>query len=255
MQQPAPNETTATSGLVELAAPIAKQAADLFAEGSPNDAASLRARHEELFRVFEGRAIRAGYTEAETFAAKYALTAMVDEGILMSEHPAKDEWLGRPLQMVFFDDFSAGEEFYVKLDAIRTARSPRTGDVLEVFHLCLALGFKGKYGDARGVERRRVLMDAIAAEIAQLRGIKAGAPLSAAGLPPETQGPLTGQLRLLSSGPLWIVPVVVVVVLLILVIVSGIFNDRALASIPDEGTAGNQGAAAGQHGAAAGESR
>lgn len=235
----APNEapTSAAGGLVEFSAPIAKQIADLPTENPSPDASALRTRLEDLFRTFESRAIRAGYTESEVLAAKYALTAVLDESILLSELPAKEEWLGRPLQMVFFDDFSAGEEFYVKLDAVRTGKSPRSGDVLEVFHLCLALGFKGKYGDARGAERRRVLMDAIAAEIAQARGVSAEAPLSPQGLPPEASVGAARQLRFLGAGPLWVVPLTVIVVVLILVIVFGIRNESAISAIPGEGSA------------------
>lgn len=239
---PADNPMPAAGGsLVESAAPIAKQVADLAADGTTDDAAAVRSRFEELFRVFEARAIRAGYTEGETAAAKYALAGTADESILLSSLPLKDEWLQRPLQMVFFDDFSAGETFYEKLDAARTARTPKGADVLEVFHLCLALGFKGKHGDARGAERRRVLMDALAAEINQARGLAADAPLSPAGLPPESAAIAPRRLGFLAGGPIWLVPLAVVVVLMLLLIVFGVHNAGALAAIPaDAPAAGGQ---------------
>lgn len=227
-----PESTTTAGTLIEHAAPIAKQVADLGVEGSPQDADQLRSRFEELFRGFESRAIRAGYTESEASAAKYALAAVVDETILLSEHPAKEAWLGRPLQMAFFDDFNAGEEFYNKLDMVRTQRTPHAADVLEVFHLALAMGFKGKYGDARGSERRKVLMDALGNEISQVRGLGPDSPLSPSGLPPEAG---VTPVRILGSGPLWMVPLAVIVLLLLGVIAMGILDDHALAAIPGEG--------------------
>ena len=245
MSQPSADmPQVATQGsLVELAAPIAKQIADLSGEGAPpSDAAALRARFEDLFRAFEGRAIRAGYTESETATAKYALAGTADESILLSALPLKDEWLNRPLQMVFFDDFSAGETFYEKLDAARTNRTPKGPDVLEVFHLCLALGFKGKHGDARGAERRRVLMDALASEINQARGVSADSPLSPAGLAPEGAAGVPRRLGFLAGGPIWVVPLAVVVVLMLMLIVFGVRNGGLLDDIPAETQATSAGA-------------
>lgn len=223
-----------TGTLIESAAPIAKLLSDLGESAAALDADQLRAKFEDLFRGFEQRSIRAGFAESEVVAAKYALAAVVDETILLSEHPAKDAWLGRPLQMAFFDDFSAGEEFYNKLDAVRTARTPHSADVLEVFHLCLAMGFKGKHGDARGAERRKVLMDAVSNEIIQARGLGPDSPLSPSGLPPEAA---MAPVRILGSGPLWMVPLAVVVVLLLALIVIGVLDDRAVSAIPGEGQA------------------
>jgi type VI secretion system protein ImpK len=236
-QAPADVPSIATGGvLVECAAPIAKQIADLHGDAIPQDATAMHARFEDLFRAFESRAIRAGYTENETAAAKYALVAVADESILLSNLPIKDEWLNRPLQMVFFDDFSAGETFYEKLDAARTNRTPKAADVLEVFHLCLALGFKGKHGDARGAERRRVLMDALANEISQVRGISADSPLAPAGLP-EGAATVPRRLGFLASGPIWVVPLAVIVVLMLMLIVYGVRNDSYLTDIPTDASA------------------
>lgn len=233
MAQASADVPSATSGgaLVECAAPVAKQIADLHGDAVPQDAAALLARFEDHLRAFESRAIRSGYTEGETAAAKYALVAVADESILLSELPVKDEWLNRPLQMVFFDDFSAGETFYEKLDAARTNRTPKAADVLEVFHLCLALGFKGKHGDARGAERRRVLMDALSSEINQARGVGSATPLAPAGLP-EGAAAVPRRLGFLASGPVWVVPLAVVVVLMLMLIVYGVRNDSLLSDIP-----------------------
>ena len=244
MTQPSTDmpQSSGQGSLVELAAPIAKQVADLSGDSPPQDAGALRSRFEDLFRAFESRATRAGYTEGEVGAAKYALAGTADEAILLSELPVKDEWLNRPLQMVFFDDFSAGETFYEKLDSARTNRTPKAADVLEVFHLCLALGFKGKYGDARGAERRKVLMEALASEINQARGVTADSPLSPGGLPSDGSGGVPRRLGFLAGGPIWLVPLVVVVVLMLLLIVYGVRNDSLLDDIPADSQAASTGA-------------
>jgi len=237
-----PQAANQAGSLVELAAPITKQIADLAGDNVPQDAASLLARFEDLFRVFESRAIRGGYTEGEMGFAKYALAGTADEAILLSNLPVKDEWLGRPLQMVFFDDFSAGETFYEKLDAARTNRTNKAADVLEVFHLCLALGFKGKYGDSRGTERRRVLMDALASEINQSRNVSADSPMSPTGLSPEGVAGVPRRLGFLAGGPVWVVPLAVVVVLMLMLIIYGVRNDSRLSDIPADSQSSGAGA-------------
>ncbi len=226
--------------LVELAGPIVKLVADLAGDTPPADAEALLGRFEDAFRTFEGRAVRAGFTESEVSSAKYALAGTADEAILLSNLAVKDAWLNRPLQMVFFDDFSAGETFYEKLDAARGARTPRGADLLEVFHLCLALGFKGKHGDARGAERRKVLMDALAAEIAQARGQAADGPLSPAGLPPEGAAAVPRRLGFLAAGPIWVVPLAVLVVIMLMLILFGVLNAGAMSDIPAEAAAGGK---------------
>ena len=140
MADPTPVRATNHGGLAEMSAGIIKQLADLAPE---NDGQGLRPRFEALFRDFETRAMRGGCAETDVKMAKYALAALIDETVLLSDLPIKDEWLGRPLQMQYFDDFSAGEEFYNKLDQARLGKTPAAADVMEVYHLCLAFGFKG----------------------------------------------------------------------------------------------------------------
>ncbi len=233
-----------SGGLVEQAGPVIKQVADLLDggtnSGASSDADRLRGTFEELFATFERRALRAGTSEGEVHAAKYALVALVDETILLSELPVKDEWLGRPLQMHYFDEFAAGEEFYNKLEALRLNRSPQGADVLEIYHLCMSMGFTGKYGDAKGVERRRVLMEGIAHDIAQNRGIAADAVLSPTGLP-QDQAAISGLGGgFLARSPVWLVPAAMAAVLLLTLILVGVLADHQLAAFPSGEAVGAQ---------------
>jgi type VI secretion system protein ImpK len=216
-------------GLAEMSAGIIKQLADLTPE---SDGQGLRPRFEDLFRDFETRALRSGCVEADVKLAKYALAALIDETILLSDLPIKDEWLVRPLQMQYFDDFSAGEEFYNKLDVIRLGKTSAAADVMEVYHLCLAFGFKGKHGDARGEERRRVLMEGLANDIGALRSVKPDGRLS-----PQTGAadalPIPSKaLSFLGRGPVWAVPLIVLAVLLVVYVTLGLIDDHSLQRIP-----------------------
>jgi type VI secretion system protein ImpK len=57
-----------------------------------------------------------------------------------------------------FDTFNAGEEFFSHLNELRQ-RSSLNKDVLEIYYLCLALGFKGKYQLQSPESLRRIIDD------------------------------------------------------------------------------------------------
>jgi type VI secretion system protein ImpK len=165
-----------TIPLAEAATAVLRGLADILAkpEACP-DCATLQERLHQRLSSFESDAQNAGWSLEDAGAAKYALTALVDESIMLSDLPARDDWLSQPLQLRYFDEVTAGEEFYNRVDDLRAARKH---DVVEVFWICLAFGFKGKHGDKRGLERRRLLMDALATEINTARGVDPRAPLS-----------------------------------------------------------------------------
>lgn len=208
----------ASGALVELCSGVIKQLADLFAPGAtPASADEVASRFLDLLRSCEGRAQRAGIGLEEVHLAKYALVALIDEQILLSNLPLKDDWLGRPLAQRLFDDLAAGEEFYQKLDQLRDKPTPARIDVIEVFHLCLAFGFRGRYGDKRGQDTRRRLIDTVAREINQARGVRPDGPLSPKAEAPETLVVPGGRLLAgLGRGPLWAVPVAVLAVVVVL---------------------------------------
>jgi len=118
-------------------------------------------------------------------------------------------WAGSPLQLQYFNEFSAGEEFYNKLEGLRNSDDPKKLDVLEVYYLCLALGFKGKYADLKGMDKIKVLMEAIAKELrrARTKGIE--------GLSPSWE-PKDQAAGAVKEFPVWMVVVACCAVLLIL---------------------------------------
>lgn len=74
--------------------------------------------------------------------AKYALAAWADA--MLSEAPweSRDWWNNNALEVEFFRTREAYREFYVKAnEATESARK----DALEVFYVCVMLGFRGMY--------------------------------------------------------------------------------------------------------------
>ena len=75
---------------------------------------------------------------------KYAMAALVDEIILHSAWDGSIEWLGQPLQLYFFSEHLAGEGFFTRLDILRQD-ALNNCNLLEVYYVCLELGFTGIY--------------------------------------------------------------------------------------------------------------
>lgn len=100
-------------------------------------------------------------------AAKYAFCAAVDETILRSQYAIREAWETRPLQLALFGDQLGGENFFQQLDDLR-ARGSAHLQVLEVFHMCLLLGFQGRYA-LDGVDKLNIMCTALGNEIARMR--------------------------------------------------------------------------------------
>ena len=86
---------------------------------------------------------KAGYTPSQIEDANFAIIAFIDEAIAFSRWEGKTSWVTSKLQVEYFDRFDAGKEFFARLE--RLLEAPRQNqDVLELYYLCLGIGFKGE---------------------------------------------------------------------------------------------------------------
>src|SRR5436190_11649078 len=175
--------TAAVPALADLCGELLAFALQLKRSADPGDAEVLRQKIDEQFRALETKARQADVPAEDVGQAKYAIAAFIDEMVLTSSWGLKDSWADKPLQLAYFNEFAAGEEFYNRVDTLRGAKK---NSVLEVYYLCLALGFRGKYVDLQGMEKKKVLMDTMLREI---RGTVAAAPAGTGGLSPAWQPP------------------------------------------------------------------
>jgi type VI secretion system protein ImpK len=126
---------------------------------------TLSAVREQIdgFIAEQDRRVRAGHVSHDSYRlGLFAVLAWVDEIILNSPWPQRGEW--RHLMLTTFGTLNAGKEFFARLESL----PPTARDVKEIYFLCLALGFEGKYalGDNREHlrdYRRRLYRDIAAA--------------------------------------------------------------------------------------------
>lgn len=133
------------------------------------NAEAFRAHIRQLLNVAEQEARTRGYTAEDVRLATFAVVAFLDESVLNSHNSVFADWSRKPLQEELFGGHVAGEIYFQSLQRLlERDESPQLADVLEVFHLCVLLGYRGKYG-AGGQAELKTLMDAVAQKIRRIR--------------------------------------------------------------------------------------
>jgi len=101
----------------------------------------VKADITRLMSDIEIRVGQARITADDFDLARFAVVAWVDETLLSSEWKDKDSWQKESLQRLYYQTADAGEIFFDRFNGI----GPHQRDVREVYYLCLAMGFKGRY--------------------------------------------------------------------------------------------------------------
>ena len=183
--------------LLEITAPLF-QLANLFRSEKKGTDIDLDYREKVLaaFDQFEHAGFEKQISSAKINPVKYALAAFVDEIVLTSKWPGKNDWRGKPLQLQFFGEHLAGEGFFKRLAELRQGGDQNV-DVLEMYFVCLQLGFEGMYR-LRGFEQLMALQVDLRSQIEMLRGV-ANNILAPHGKPKEGMVQTVGR-----NVPIWV---------------------------------------------------
>jgi type VI secretion system protein ImpK len=155
------------------------------------DADTFRGQIKHLLALANRDAVAAGYDPRAVKLAVYAYVAFLDESVLGSGEPGLASWPRQSLQEEVFGDHMAGETFFAHLDELLARQdSDEAADVLEVFLLCLLLGFRGRYAASdRGALDAHVR--AVREKVTRIRGGRE--PLSPQwNLPADETAPAAG---------------------------------------------------------------
>ncbi|GGI91825.1 type IVB secretion system protein IcmH/DotU [Legionella impletisoli] len=125
--------------VLNLVTKIISPKQDIFPE-----AKTLRHQCKESLLQFEHQAGEKKAHPELIELGKYALIALLDELIIRKQGPASEIWITNPLQLEYFDENTAGQHFFTKLNHIRF-HGERYIDCLELYYFCLELGFEGQY--------------------------------------------------------------------------------------------------------------
>jgi type VI secretion system protein ImpK len=125
---------------------------------SVSNAQAFRAQVWEAVKVADRDARAYGYPADDIELGVFAVVAFLDESILNLRQPVFADWPRQPLQEERYGHHKAGEIFFQNLTKIlgRTD-SPALADLLEVYDLCLLLGFAGRYSLGNRGELRAIM--------------------------------------------------------------------------------------------------
>jgi type VI secretion system protein ImpK len=155
-----------------------------------SDADNFRNQMVASLRNAEQEGRQRGYSGDDMRLAIFAIVAFLDESVLNSRNAVFASWPRKPLQEELFGGHVAGETFFTNIDnLLRASDSASIADVLEVYLLCLLLGYQGRYtlgnrGELQTIKHR------IAEKIQRIRGAREFSPgwAPVAGSVPRVQG-------------------------------------------------------------------
>jgi type VI secretion system protein ImpK len=171
------------------------------------DAEAFRSHLKRLLGQADGSARDAGYPADTVRLAVYAVVALVDESVLASSHPIFADWPRRPLQEEVFGEHMAGAVFFDNLRSLLGQQdSEELADLLEVYLLCLLLGFQGRYAGGDGAQLAAI-KTAVSDKIIRIRGVSGEltpdwGPPAGERVPPS-RDPWTRRL-LIVAGATWV---------------------------------------------------
>jgi len=145
----APSPTGNLASCYENALTIIVRLASLHPQAA--NAQDFRASIRAALKAAMEQAKALGYSSEINQRAFFAAVALLDETVLRLQSPSFAEWARRPLQEEMFGHNRAGNVFFDDLrDLLARPDSAETADGLEVYCLCLLLGFRGKYALSSG---------------------------------------------------------------------------------------------------------
>ncbi|MDR3719923.1 MAG: DotU family type IV/VI secretion system protein [Bryobacteraceae bacterium] len=147
------------------------------------DPTAFRGQVRRAVQEAESSAQALGTLAEDARLASFAAIALLDEIILNSANPAFRDWAQRPLMLDLFGTLNAGETFFEYLSAILKRRENKpSSDLLEVYLLCLMLGFRGRFNSGSG-QQLQAWREPIVEKILRQRGISDPVELSHAWFP------------------------------------------------------------------------
>lgn len=135
-----------------------------------SDSVAFRRRITGALQDIQKDAAASGYRSREIHDAETAIVAFLDEAVLSLKDPARDTWAKQTLSMELYSESNAGEVFYERLDDLTgEGDSNHLADVLEVYLLCLLLGFEGRFSGPMRAEAARI-SDRLRSRVEAIRG-------------------------------------------------------------------------------------
>jgi type VI secretion system protein ImpK len=140
----------------------------------------LQRRLAGMLEEMTRRCRETGIPDEDINEARYAIVAFTDEQIFRSAWPGRAQWMRQPLQLGYYNENTAGEGFFRHMAALQG--QPHRVHVLQIYYLCLCLGFQGQYA-VHGWQGLAPIIEQLASVMGAAAG--SGETISPHGNPPE----------------------------------------------------------------------
>lgn len=141
-----------------------------FHQQSVSNAEVFRSQIRQSLQEPMQRARTLGYSNDIIRGSVFAVVALLDESVLNLQDPVFAQWSRQPIQEELFGGHLAGETFFRNLRAyLSLPDSAQLADVLELYCLCLLLGYRGRYALGDSGELHELLRQA-RSRIRRIRG-------------------------------------------------------------------------------------
>jgi type VI secretion system protein ImpK len=147
--------------LLQLYTPVFALVSTLQANKDFGEPEELAVRTLQLLNNVKETCRKNGKNPGWVVDAQYAVVAFVDESMNRSNWHGQQAWQRYPLAARLGLDANLGEVFFQRLNDWQRSPEP-PAELLEVFYVCLALGFRGQYFTSQETLsdiRRRLLHD------------------------------------------------------------------------------------------------
>lgn len=156
--------------LVAAAADVLSTIAGLKKSDAQLDVIGLHSTLSDDLGGYQARAVALGAESHLLNDASYVLCTFVDEAVLQTEASKASNWSKNTLLNALHHKTSGGETFFEILTS-HSVNPVKHLHLLELMYLCIALGFRGKYGvDGQEKTELEDIRDGIYRTIRHLRG-------------------------------------------------------------------------------------
>lgn len=184
--------------ILDGAATLLSLAGQLRRLDQHQDVERLHQQCVEMVKEFERQLRKQDVDIEDIHSARYALCALIDETVMHTPWGNESSWGTQTLIATFHKETVGGERFFELLEKCQETPVKHL-HLLELFYLCLALGFEGKL---RLAERGRDRLDALRSEL--YHSIQRQRDVDSTRLAPEAEKNVIRQPSLGEKLPLWV---------------------------------------------------
>jgi type VI secretion system protein ImpK len=151
------SQATHTNPILAAAMALVMMAGQLRSAAAPKNSTRFSQLLINSVREFDRNLLHTQLRHETALVARYILCSAIDESVLSTGWGISCGWAHRSLLRLFHSEANGGDRFFALLEHAM-ARQQECRDLLELFYLCLSLGFEGRlHLDPRGHDKIETL--------------------------------------------------------------------------------------------------